>query len=159
MTFKYESDTNDMRGGFSLVPVGIYTLIIVKVTEKTSKNGDPLVNAECEIDDAGPYLGKKIWHNVTFIPKGGKGAGMAVHFLKSIGEPFEGEIDVNPSNWIGKRFLAKLKIEEDSMGNPRNSIAFVKSDIVLPSEDKKMTLDQAIEKTKEISKDDDKIPF
>lgn len=111
-------------GGFTPALPGEYTMRIVNTTEKTTKQGWDMVNCECEIAD-GEYAGKKVWHNVVFIPKGNKGEGMALHFLHAIGQPYEGEFDTEPLEWIEKTFKAKLIIEKDLQGVERNKVQFI----------------------------------
>lgn len=125
----------DMSGGGVIAPPGAYTLRVKKVYDtdkqgnpKVTKNGDPMVSALCEVDDAGPYLGATVFYNVTFMarnPDGSakKGSGMAVQFLKVIGEPWEGEFEYDTDRWIGRSFRAKLKVSNGFDGSPRNEIA------------------------------------
>lgn len=125
--YDYDAEGIEMNEGFEPVPSGDYLLLIESVEEKISKKGDPLFNIKCEIS-GGEFAGRKIWHNVTLMGKGEdgkpkKGAGMALHFLKSIGEPYEGKIKVVPDNWIEKFFMATLGIEEGFNGRDRNFIA------------------------------------
>ena len=128
MPFNYSSKNINVDGGFT-APAGVYRLVIKSVKEKTSKNGDPMVSVSCEIDD-NQYLGVPVWHNVTFlgddengIPK--RGAGMAIKFLKTIGEPWENDFVVNSENWIGKKFSAKLNVGKSINGFDVNTIAYL----------------------------------
>lgn len=121
-----------MNNDFTPMPPGIYGLVINKVTDTKNeipwktKNGDDYVQVECEVDEAGEYLGRKVWYGVTFMDdKSRPGAGMSIHLLKCIGEPWEGDFDVDTDNWIGRRFKARLKIGKDLEGKPKNEIAFV----------------------------------
>jgi hypothetical protein len=131
MRRSYDSEGINVEG-YQVAPEGIYNLAITKVTDikdgvqwKT-KNGDDYVSVETQIDDAGEYLGKKIWHGVTFMnDKNSKGAGMAIQFLKFIGEPWEGMFDIDTDHWIGKRFKAKVRIGKDNQGRQRNEIAWL----------------------------------
>jgi len=130
MSFNYSSKGVQMDNGFSPAPAGVYNCIIRSITEKTTKNGDPMVSAKCEIDQTGEWLGTVFFHNVTFIGndeqgKPRKGAGMALNFLKHIGEPWEGDFEVSPDNWVRKTFRAMLKVEKDLKGTPRNQIAYL----------------------------------
>jgi hypothetical protein len=126
--FSYNAEGVEMGGKFAPAPVGVYTLKIIEATEKTTKNGDPMISVKCEIDDTGSYLGTTVWNNVVFIPKGRKGAGIGLEFLKAIGQPFEGQLEIDANNWIGKSFRAKLGIEKDLKGNDRNKIAYLVED-------------------------------
>jgi len=135
----------------AVAPEGVYTLQIKKASDfdkegnpRITKNGDPYVSVKCEIDDTGEWLGTTVFHNVTFLPKEKKGAGMALQFLKAIGEPYEGVFDVEPDNWIGKRFRAKLKVTKDLNGRPKNEIAY-------------LIVDQINSETRPVS--DEEVPF
>lgn len=124
-------------GGNVIAPPAVYTLKVKKVFDtdkagqpKVTKNGDPMVSVLCEIDDVGPYLGSTIFHNVTFMGRNAdgsarKGAGMAIAFLKAIGEPWEGDFEYDTDNWIGRSFRAKLKVSKDMNGLDRNEIGYV----------------------------------
>jgi hypothetical protein len=50
---------------------------------------------------------------------------MAIHFLKCIGEPWEGKIKVNPNNWFGKTLKAKVGADVDTVGRPKNVIVSI----------------------------------
>ena len=118
-------------GDFSPVPVGTYALKIVSVKEQNSSNGDPQVNAELEITSPIKYLGKKVFHRVTFIEPGQPGAGFSKHWLHVIGQPYEGEVVVNPNNWVGARLEADLIIEDyegkDHTMKQKNTLQSIRS--------------------------------
>lgn len=128
----YDSTNVRMEGSFVPAPEGIYVLSIVKVTDRKdggqwkTKNGDDYVSVECEISDRGDSFGKKIWYGVTFMndPEA-KGAGMSVHFLKSIGEPWEGKFEIDTDAWIGKKFKARVIVTKGLNGKPRNEVAWI----------------------------------
>lgn len=134
MRGSYSSEGVDMQGNV-IAPPGTYLLKVKKVFDtdkegnpKITKNGDPMVSVLCEVDDVGPYLGATLFHNVTFMarnPDGSakRGSGMAVKFLKSIGEPWEGDFEWDSDRWIDRSFKAKLKVTKDQNGLPRNEIA------------------------------------
>ena len=110
VSFKYDA-TGVQIMDFSPVPPGNYHVVIAGTESRLTSNGYPMEAVTLLIDE-GPRKGQRIWHNVTFMPKEKNGAGIAIHFLKTIGESWEGEIEVNPDNWVGKRFLAKIGIRE-----------------------------------------------
>lgn len=102
---------------FSLLPDGDYDLVITKTEERKSAKGFNMVNVTCDVINSAEYNGRKVFYNVTFLPKetNGKptpGAGMSTHFLKTIGQPFEGAIQVVPDDWIGNQFKAKIGTRE-----------------------------------------------
>src|SRR5258708_39701752 len=89
-----------------------YPLEITEIAEKMSNNGYQMVNIKCVVVEHPKYNGTPIWHNVVFLPKESKGAGIAIHFLKSIGQPWEGTIQVDPQAWEGKRFMGYVTDRE-----------------------------------------------
>ena len=142
----YDATNLNNEGGFTPAPEGEYNLSIVDIhdtkegVQRKTKNGDDYVSVECEIDDPGNWLGKKVFYGVTIMepnPDGTsrKGAGMAIHFLKSIGEPWEGKIEINTDNWVGKRFRAKLKVTKDNQGKARNEVAYIIDEMAAPADD------------------------
>jgi len=106
--FTYDPAVPTVGGNFSLLPAGNYDLQITDTEERKTKNLDPMVNVTCEIINNPEFNGKTVFHNVSFIPKDKPGAGIASHFLKCIGQPWEGAIEVNPENWMGAKFKAKI---------------------------------------------------
>ena len=133
MSFNYNAKGADPKeiGGmqFDPVPTGDYKLQIINTEEKMSQNMNQMVMVKLEIQHK-DYLGKFVWHNVTFLPIGKKGYGMALHFLKTIGEPWEEEFTINHENWRGK-FLDAHVTTESYQGVDRNKIAWLKD----PEED------------------------
>lgn len=112
MSFPHDAAAPTEGGGSRLLPAGKYELLITKVEEKKSKNGYPMVNVTCEVKNNEEYNGAKVFHNVTFLPKDKPGAGMSTHFLKTIGEPWDGAITVDPDAWVGESFVAKISTRE-----------------------------------------------
>lgn len=108
MPFQYDPAVPTAGGNFSLLPAGTYDFQITDIEERKTKNNDPMVNVTCEVINNPEFNGKTIFHNVSFLPKEKPGAGMASHFLKTINQPHEGAIDVNPDNWVGEKFRAKV---------------------------------------------------
>ena len=128
MSFEFDASGIKPSGGFEPVPKGTYLLKIIKATEKRSKSaGYPQVVVDFEVQDK-DYLGKKIrFHNVTFLPRDKEGAGMAIHFVKSIGEPFEGPLQIDATRWVGKLIIGSVDIEMDWNNFPRNAVKGVRS--------------------------------
>lgn len=93
---------------FEPLPDGTYTLKITKTEETESKRGNLLAKIECEVMNNLEFNGRKVFHNVTFLNPTEKGAGMAIHFLKTISQPWEGKIDIDIPAWVGAQFNAKL---------------------------------------------------
>lgn len=106
--FQYDTAVPTAGGNFLLLPAGTYDLQITDTEERKTKNNDPMVNVTCEVINNPEFNGKTIFHNVSFLPKDKPGAGMASHFLKTINQPYEGSIEINPDNWVGEKFRAKV---------------------------------------------------
>lgn len=109
---RYDGTGIEASSGFPLIEKeGWYPFRIVVATEGKSKDGDyqVVVDAVC-LDPKWKDFGVRHW--VTFLPKGSPGAGMALHFLKCIGEPHEGVIDVEPLAWERKVFMGKVFVNE-----------------------------------------------
>jgi len=108
------------QGQFNPAPRGIYTLQIAdhsdgEVTRGGKNPGTPITKLECEIADDGEHFGKRVWHNVTWIPRGtgekaNPGHGMAVHFLHAVGLQYDGEFSFEESDFQGRRFRALLGV-------------------------------------------------
>jgi len=131
MTFDYDA-TGIQPSDFSLIPKGWYLVRVDEVVnEGKSSKGNDMVTVHIAVSD-GEYKERKImFHNVVFLPKetNGKktpGAGMAIHFLKCIGEPHENKLQVNTNNWIGKKFNALIDIKPDNKGVDRNYLRITK---------------------------------
>lgn len=125
-------DTTKPSGSFEkkLLPKGNYNLEIIEFMSKsgemypkegTTKNGDPKVDILVQVTTAGEFEGERLFHSVTFMPKDKPGAGMAVHFLKTIGQPYEGKIKVDPTQWVGAEFQGYV-IQDEYQGKKGNKI-------------------------------------
>ena len=113
--FQYSFD-GVKESDFTPLPQGDYVFEIIKAEEGVTKGGDQKVTVDFSVAN-GPHKGKQVrFHTVTFMSDKTKpGAGMSKHFIKSIGEPFEGDIQVSANNWIGKLLKAKVVHEPGSM--------------------------------------------
>lgn len=111
--FGYNADGIKPSGGIrSPVPDGDYLLRIVDTEEKKSKGGNDQVVVTFQVHK-GEYEGRTIpFHYVTFLDPTNEGAGIALHFLKCIGQPFEGDFTVNHLKWRGKILNAQVGSEE-----------------------------------------------
>lgn len=92
------------------VPNGEYIMQIIKAEEMESKKGDPMVKVTAVVDFPAEFAGATVFHYVTFFEKGQPGAGIALHFLKSIGQPHDEvkNLEVNAKDWEMKKFKAKI---------------------------------------------------
>lgn len=109
---RYDGTGVDASGGFPIITEEKwFPFRIVVATPGKSKNGNfqVTVDAIC-LDPRWRDYNVRQW--VTFLPKDQKGAGMALHFLKCIGEPHEGVIDIDPMRWERKTFMGKVLVSE-----------------------------------------------
>lgn len=127
---RYDGTGVDAEGGFPIITEeGWFPFRIVAATEGQSKNGDyqVVVDAVC-LDAKWRDYGVRHW--ITFLPKEQKGAGMALHFLKVIGQPYEGVFDIEPKNWERRMFMGKVIVStyEGKKNNKFAEIAAMKKD-------------------------------
>ena len=113
MPFPYNGSGIEVRSGpKAMPPAGDYVLRITKAVAGLTGAGDDKVVANLEIAEGEHALFSISYHNVTFFKdKTKKGAGMALHFLKCIGEPCEGEFAVDEGNWVGKKLMGHVEYE------------------------------------------------
>ncbi|MBI4395469.1 MAG: DUF669 domain-containing protein, partial [Elusimicrobia bacterium] len=110
-------------GGGQPIPEGDYHLRIMKTEAGTTRNGDDKVTVDFKVVD-GAYVGRPInYHTVSFLPKESLGAGMTLHFLKCIGEPYQGEFEWDESRWIARVIKAHVVIgDPDAKGRRWNKV-------------------------------------
>lgn len=122
-----------------LMPKGTYEFEIIQFASKAgkeypcegvTKNGDPKVDLLVQVTTPGEFEGERLFHSVAFMPKDKPGAGMAVHFLKTIGMPWEGKITIDPSQWVGQAFKGYV-VEDEYQGRKSNKIKGVEP--ILPN--------------------------
>jgi hypothetical protein len=109
-----KTDYDSNSGNFEPIPEGEYLLQIMDFKERETKNGDPMIGVQLEVVD-GDHAGRFVFHNVILYKPtspGIKGMGMTRHFLHCIGEPYEGDIDVDTDNWIPRQVRAEVFHEE-----------------------------------------------
>lgn len=149
MAFTVDFDGVEMGSGGG-VPAGRYNLRIVSAAEKVSKKGSPMVVVNYEVMD-GPYAGRLVkFHNVVFFQdKMAPGAGMSKTFLKTIGLPYEGQITVDPTQWIGRCLVGKVVMEAVQDGNEYSRVKFVD----------KYETDYTNQSTKNVTPDGEADPF
>ena len=122
-------------GQTKLFPKGWYNFEIVSFQSQagdvypmeglTKEKKYPKVDFLAEVVDNQEFKGERVFHNVTFIPKGKDGAGMSIHFLKTIQQPYEGKLQVNTDDWVGQRFTGYVNTDEYN-GKKKNKIIEVK---------------------------------
>jgi len=127
MPGSYNGTGVEISTGFEPIPEGEYILRIIRAVAGETQNHDAKVTVDFEVAGGGPNSGREIrFHTVAFLPKESKGAGMALHFLKTIGEPFEGKFKWDERKWIGKELRAQVVIEP-GLKDPKKLYNKVKS--------------------------------
>lgn len=118
MGYKYDATGIDASGGFPIIEQeGWYPFRVIAATPGESKNGNYQVTVDAACLDP-RWKDYTVRHWVTFLPKvtaegtPNKGAGMAIHWLKCIGEPHETMLDIDPMNWERKTFMGKVIVSE-----------------------------------------------
>jgi len=91
----------------------------------TKEKKYPKVDLLAEVIDDEEFNGERVFHSVTFMPKDKEGAGMAIHFLKTIGQPWEGKIAPDCSKWLGAKFTAYVLTDEYN-GKIKNKLGEIK---------------------------------
>jgi len=127
---------SDIPKSVEPIPEGKYHLRIISADSGTIKTGSNYGCDKVTVSFSvigGTYSGRTInYHNVSFLPamRDGEyvpGSGMALNFLKCIGEPYstEGEYTWDERRWIGKICSAYVVIEPDGQGRKWNRIRFI----------------------------------
>lgn len=112
MPYRYNATGINADTGYPIITEpGWYPFRITVATEGQSKTGNYQVTVDCACLDA-RWKDYSVRHWVTFFKKGEKGAGMAIHFLKAIGQPYEGQIEIDPMAWERKVFMGKVVVNE-----------------------------------------------
>ena len=140
MPFDFDATgyVEEQKKGFEkkLLPKGNYNFEIVEFTAKdgriyplegSTKDGKfTKVDVLCEVSD-GEFKGERIFHSVTFKPlkqpdgTSTPGAGMAIHWLKTIGQPWENKFSIDSSAWVGAEFRGYV-IQDEYQGKKSNKI-------------------------------------
>jgi len=159
MPFNYDSTGVELANGFEPLPEGYYPLKIVEAEEKKSSKGNDMIEITCDVFNDPRFNGKELMHWVTFLPPKNpdgtpnKGAGMSVHFRKCIGVPWEGNVRVDSSEWLGKKFMAKVIVEEYSYTDKKGKPAKGKRNKI------KSVEPMDVKGFADLDKSDDSIPF
>lgn len=134
-TFDSTGIDPDVRGGGSKqLPKRWFDLEVIEFVSKDgkeyplygkTKNGDPKVDCLVKVINDPEFSDERIFHTVSFLPKDNKGAGMAIHFLKTIGQPWEGKFSVVPKNWVGRQFKGYI-VQDEYLGKTKNKIGEIK---------------------------------
>lgn len=131
-------------GQNKVLPKGWYNFEIITYTTNDGSKTYPMegltrenkyqkVDLLLQVIDNPQWQDMKVFHTVTFMPKEKDGAGMAIHFLKTINQPFEGKLDIQTDNWIGQK-LQGYAITDEYKGKVKNKLGEIKAYAPLPVE-------------------------
>lgn len=96
------------QGEFQPLPKGRYHVRIEKVETKKTQNNDPMVNVQYKVKD-GEFRDRILFENIVFQENI---MGRTKHFLHVIGQPYEGEIEVNTGSWLDQNLIVSVDIKE-----------------------------------------------
>lgn len=103
---------------FEPVPDGDYLLRVKKVPAHslTGTNRD-MLTIQLVVDE-GEYEGKSVRYNLIFVPEfennePQKGHGMTVRALKAFGMAYDGDLDIEPNEYLDKVVRAHVKRVKD----------------------------------------------
>lgn len=127
-TVKMPEQDVQAQGNFKLVPVGEHRFQITDVIE----SGDlDFVSAKCEVvSQSGEGL--TLLHRLT-LNDGDKFFWLTRLFLKAIGEPHTGTVEIDTDAWIGRQFTGRVEhsVSKDKTYANIKEIMFREGDIYI----------------------------
>ena len=109
-----EGDPQADAGDFSPLPPAEYVFKCEEAKLGETSTHRKKIDLTLVVDE-GEFEGRKVWHTLTFIPKGDAGHGLTISCLKAFGllDPEEpSRIRVNREDFEGRTARARTKIEE-----------------------------------------------
>lgn len=136
---KHHFPDSEPSSGFILLQPGYYKAVIKKVEEKISEKGANMY--KCTYALIGKYGQGRvvafkeipIVHYIVFPGNSDDPDSYAfmlnkiAGFLKILGEPYRGKIEIEPMNWINKHIAVKIKNTEYK-GEMQNTVHYVVSE-------------------------------
>lgn len=139
------------------LPEEIFAAKVEKAYEKVTKteNRYPMVNIMLRITEEGNHHGKVIWDNIVFCESM---KGRNKHLLKVLEQPYEGEVDIEPGEWLNQDLKIKIKHEPYKGKSVCKISQYLYKDESLGEESEEHVESTRSEKS-ENSQEDDEIPF
>lgn len=110
MRMQRNYDEYTEQEGFNILPDGIYMFEIAEKQDTMSKGGDVMIKITLRCIEE-EHNGALVWDQIL-LPLPDSPAhrviGRSKRFLHAIGEPFQGNFDVDTDNWEGKIVEAKI---------------------------------------------------
>lgn len=104
----------DEQGMYKLPPEGEYVVSVTETKDKITQSGDPMISITLEIV-SGEFKGCLLWDNIILSNNpdspGYKILGKTKHFLRILGESYEGKIEWDSDNWMRKECKIRLNHE------------------------------------------------
>jgi len=111
---KYEENV-----GFIVLPKGNYYVEIYKVADQKSRaTGNDMVLVTYSVLNE-EYKNTKLFEYLTFSEKA---MGRVKHFLHMIGEPYQGNCQIDSGNWIGKCLKIVVSVENHETYGEQNKV-------------------------------------
>ena len=124
-TYPFKGDKKQLQDDVQILPKGKYRLKVVYVKVGESKSGRVMFRLKfAPVKEKGNY---GIWDIITLIPEDADGHGITVHKLKQLGMPYDGQVSINPDNFMDKVINADVFIDNYN-GKESNKISTVHSD-------------------------------
>ena len=95
------------EGDFSVVPEGVYFVIMERAAEKRASTGTPMIKIKMRVTE-GEHKGKLVFENIVLCEAM---AGRNKHLLKILQQPHEGNVNINPDDWLNREFRIRVKHE------------------------------------------------
>lgn len=116
MGFPFDADGSKVNeSGPKNVPEGDYEFMVNEVPKHsiTSAPGKKnMLTMQLVIQD-GEYSGRKIRYNLVFHPKGDQWHSMTVQALKAFGLEFDGQLNIEPTDFMDKVIRAHVKVKNE----------------------------------------------
>lgn len=124
----YDNFDENEGVGYTILPNGTYMFEVSQTEDKLSSNKDEMVKVTFNCIEEN-YYGTPVWDNILFPRPGSKAEkiiGRTKRFLHCLGEPYQGDFEVDTDNWQGKTIEIQVKTSEyeDKNGNkkPKNDV-------------------------------------
>lgn len=119
MGFQFKANASaDKPIDYSPVPEDDYLFRVKEVpAHSITKTNRDMLTFQLVVDE-GEYSGKKVRHNLVFIPEfennePQKGHGMTIRALKAFGMSYDGDLEIEPSDYLDKVVRAHVKIVKE----------------------------------------------
>lgn len=120
-------DAKEVSKGFTPAPADNYNMTIIEAKPDIAKNSGNQKFSATLVIDAGPYKGKRLWHDFTVTRDNKRGLSIFFQNMAVLGMPFE-FFNANTAdeavvqNMVGKRISADLIVDEYDPQKPKNKI-------------------------------------